>query len=347
MINSLIKHLVQLTEHRDHGLLDFSVISAFDKVIGAKQARVLELYQHQSELYVRARVWLENGKVIALDEKSQESQAGSSVLAFPLLVECISQQLSRLENITDDGDYIIIVPIWQNEKVATCIEITSARPYSTNTLEVIEGILSVYRNFQSLLDYSERDSLTGLLNRKTFDERFSKLTLSRTASPINPPLVDERRVPIEEKSQWLAVVDIDHFKRVNDKFGHLYGDEVLVLIANLLRSSFRSHDGVFRFGGEEFVVLLQSTTLTDVHKVFERFRANVQNFDFPKVGHITVSLGFTEVSRDAAITIIGRADKAMYYAKENGRNRICLYENLVNSGAMEPEAVVSSINNED
>uniref|UniRef100_UPI00321BD345 GGDEF domain-containing protein n=1 Tax=Escherichia coli TaxID=562 RepID=UPI00321BD345 len=86
----------------------------------------------------------------------------------------------------------------------------------------------VYRNYQNILDYSERDSLTGLLNRKTFDEKFSRL-LAANVPDAAPQDQQERRLPSSpEIGQWLAVVDIDHFKRVNDQFGHLYGDEVLI-----------------------------------------------------------------------------------------------------------------------
>src|SRR5213076_2390666 len=106
----------------------------------------------------------------------------------------------------------------------------------------------------------------------------------------------ERRHYEDGKEQWLAVVDIDHFKRVNDKFGHLYGDEVLILIANLLQSSFRAHDRVFRFGGEEFVVLLRSTTLDNARKIIDRFRVNVEAYVFPQVGTVTVSVGFVSIS---------------------------------------------------
>ena len=135
-------------------------------------------------------------------------------------------------------------------------------------LQVMEGILSVYRNYQSLLDYSERDSLTGLLNRKTFDEKFARMVNARPSDSVARD-DNERRHHAETKSQWLAVIDIDHFKRVNDQFGHLYGDEVLILVANVLRTSFRAQDRVFRFGGEEFVVLLRSATLADAQMVFE------------------------------------------------------------------------------
>ena len=108
------------------------------------------------------------------------------------------------------------------------------------------------------------------------------------------------------------MVDIDHFKRVNDRFGHLYGDEVLILVANILRSSFRSHDRIFRFGGEEFVVLLRNTTLSKAHKVFNRFREAVQEYHFPQVGNVTVSLGFVGTSRGSPVEILGQADQALF-----------------------------------
>lgn len=138
----------------------------------------------------------------------------------------------------------------------------------------------------------------------------------------------------EPVQQWLAVVDIDHFKQVNDRFGHLYGDEVLILIANILRSSFRSHDRIFRFGGEEFVVLLRSTTLSTAHKVFNRFRLAVQEYHFPQVGQVTVSLGFVSTTRGSPVEILGQADQALYYAKEHGRNQVCFYDDLVASGQL-------------
>ena len=148
-------------------------------------------------------------------------------------------------------------------------------------------------------------------------------------------MISEEVSPTSEPVQnWLAVVDIDHFKQVNDRFGHLYGDEVLILVANILRSSFRSHDRIFRFGGEEFVVLLRNTTLSKAHKVFNRFREAVQEYHFPQVGNVTVSLGFVGTSRGSPVEILGQADQALYYAKEHGRNQVCFYEDLVATGAL-------------
>lgn len=344
MMKALLKHLVEITGHRDHNLLDISVISALHELVGATQARVLDIFRFRGDLFLRPRVWINGGKVASAEESNENEQAGEPLSKFPALVECIEQRKSSTEELTPSGSYILWIPIWLNDKVSACLEITTSTSYAAPTLHVMDGILSVYRNYQNLLDYSERDSLTGLLNRKTFDEKFSKMVSSTPISDNKLQNEDERRQQNNNvKAQWLAVVDIDHFKRVNDQFGHLYGDEVLILVANLLRSSFRSQDRVFRFGGEEFVILLRSTTLEDARRIFERFRANVEKHDFPQVGQVTVSLGFSSISKETPVVILGHADQALYYAKTHGRNQVCYYDELVSSGLLHSEVSNDSV----
>jgi diguanylate cyclase (GGDEF)-like protein len=340
MAEALLKHLVEITCHRDHALLDTSVLSALHELIGASHARVLEIFRFGEEMLVRPRVSIEGGKITSVDEILAPEHPGVAITNFPVLVKCIEQRKASAAESTADGNHILWMPVWTNDKVSACLEISSRTPYGSHTLNVIEGILSVYRNYQSLIDYSERDSLTGLLNRKTFDEKFSKMLSTPTAPSEedlqeDPEERDDRRLHPRITEQWLAVVDIDHFKRVNDSFGHLYGDEVLILIANLLRSSFRSHDRIFRFGGEEFVILLRSTTLENALRIFERFRTNVAQYEFPQVGRVTVSLGFSSIkSHETPVVILGHADQALYYAKTNGRNQVCHYDELVKSGKL-------------
>jgi diguanylate cyclase (GGDEF)-like protein len=336
MMEALLKHLVDITCQRDHTLLDSSVVTALHELVGARQVRVHELFRYRDELFVRPRVWIKDGKVVSVEENLATESAGEALSKYPALVDSIKQRKSCVEEVTDSGDRVLWLPVWLNDKVSSCLEVTNPTPYNSNTLHMMEGILSVYRNYQNILDYSERDSLTGLLNRKTFDEKFSRLL--STAIPEGH-LQDqvERRHAHNNVGHWLAVVDIDHFKKVNDQFGHLYGDEVLILVANLLRSSFRAQDRVFRFGGEEFVVLLRSTTLEDARKIFERFRSNVEKHEFPQVGRVTVSLGFASISTESPVMILGHADQALYYAKANGRNRVCYYDELVQSGELHSE----------
>jgi diguanylate cyclase (GGDEF)-like protein len=131
------------------------------------------------------------------------------------------------------------------------------------------------------------------------------------------------------------MIDIDHFKRVNDNYGHLIGDEVLLLLARLMRSHFRFQDQVYRFGGEEFVVLMRCHGEPEAFKVLERLRILTQQHLFPQVGTITISIGFTEIKAgDSPSGAFERADKAVYYAKEHGRNQACSFAGLIFKGAV-------------
>jgi diguanylate cyclase (GGDEF)-like protein len=97
-------------------------------------------------------------------------------------------------------------------------------------------------------------------------------------------------------------------------------------------------DKVFRFGGEEFVILLRSTTHDDALRIFERFRTSVEKHHFPQVGQVTVSVGFVKITpSETPVVILGHADQALYYAKANGRNRVCNYEELVAGGSLQTE----------
>ena len=199
--------------------------------------------------------------------------------------------------------------------------------------EQIRTLARIYGNQLKLLDYSELDTLMRLLNRKTFDETFDRLL---TASTVDDPddEFEERRDHLHEDTPaWLCVIDIDHFKRVNDTFGHLFGDEVLLRMGELMRKTFRGGDRLFRFGGEEFVVILNAADQSLAAASFNRFRMSVEAHELPQVGTVTCSIGFTQVSgMDVPTDVVGRADEALYYAKEHGRNQVCCYEQLVAEG---------------
>ncbi|MGO4381827.1 GGDEF domain-containing protein [Pseudoduganella sp. RAF53_2] len=338
-MDSLLKHMVDMTGHRDHTMLDISVISAVQELASATRTRVLSLVNVRGQMFVRPRAIIVRGQPARMEEIIDPANPGEPIASYPALARCIASHESSADYMNAGGEHTLWLPIWMGDKADTCLEIINPTPYTSDTIHIIGGIVSVYRNFQNLLDYSERDSLTGLLNRKTFDDQLSKMLQASSAEQDAlsvPPDGLERRQHNEEEKQWLAVVDVDHFKAVNDKFGHLYGDEVLILIANLLQSSFRAQDRVFRFGGEEFVVLLRSSNLENAKKIIERFRKNVEEHDFPQVGRVTVSVGFVSISAyEAPVIILGRADQALYYAKSHGRNMACHYDELVSSGSLQ------------
>lgn len=201
--------------------------------------------------------------------------------------------------------------------------------YKEDSRNLIEDLATIFGNLNLLLMQSERDALTGLLNRQAFD---------RTMEQVHLDLANVyRRQKDRDHYSFFAMMDIDHFKRVNDNFGHLHGDEVLLSFAHLMESTFRHSDSLFRYGGEEFAVILTSVAPEQAEAVLDRFREKVQATLFPQVGEVTVSIGATEINSDLPIsTIIEQADRALYFAKNHGRNRLANYEKLVSSGEMEP-----------
>jgi diguanylate cyclase (GGDEF)-like protein len=157
------------------------------------------------------------------------------------------------------------------------------------------------------------DTLTGLLVRRAFLLRFTQ-EMDRSRRTGKPLAV--------------AILDLDHFKRVNDTYGHPVGDLVLKRFADVLRRQLRSIDIAGRWGGEEFVVLLPETPIDQATLVLDRVRCAIAEERFPSPADnlvVTMSAGLTGVDfvTDNPEEIIGMADKALYEAKESGRNRVC------------------------
>lgn len=185
----------------------------------------------------------------------------------------------------------------------------------------IHTLLSAYNHLIHLLRNKDTDSLTGLFNRQSFDSRLSKL---------HKNFGFENRANDEPCQFCFALLDIDFFKKVNDKYGHIYGDEVLLIFSNLMKKTFRDTDMLFRYGGEEFAVLLHDVNLKQADSVLNRFRKNIEAFDFPMENKVTTSIGYCEFNNKLPlISIIDRADKALYYAKEHGRNNVNGFEPLL------------------
>lgn len=212
--------------------------------------------------------------------------------------------------------------------------ITLTAAYSLERQERLNYLLFMSSEIQSaeLHRLSNIDRLTDLPNRRAFDERFEALWTQGLRS---------------RKQLSLILIDIDHFKVVNDVHGHLYGDEVLRRVASLLPSALRTHiDFAARFGGEEFVVLLPDTSQKMAIEIAERIRQMVEKAGTPiaenssddQVLKVTASCGASSCVPDRGLRqekLLKNADRALYKAKEAGRNR-------VEFKACEPPAVVST-----
>lgn len=160
------------------------------------------------------------------------------------------------------------------------------------------------------------DGLTGLTNRRGFDA-----SLENCLSAIET----------EEQGPSLLMADIDFFKKVNDTYGHLFGDKVLRAVAQILKDNVKGKDTAARYGGEEFVVLLPDTPLEGARHVAEKIRASVEKFRIKRtdkneaVANVTISLGVASYSQgEAGADFVARADAALYASKEQGRNRVTL-----------------------
>lgn len=179
-------------------------------------------------------------------------------------------------------------------------------------VEAITHVAHLYQNYITLLHRYERDSLTGLMNRHSFERQIDLLHR------------------VHAYSYHLAMIDIDHFKKVNDTYGHLFGDDVLILVAKKLKEFFGAANfrHLFRFGGEEFVVLLEGDEEVTFNSI-DRFRALVEETDFPGVGRVTFSAGLASINPEVPIVVsIDHADRALYEAKGQGRNRVVLASSL-------------------
>lgn len=180
-----------------------------------------------------------------------------------------------------------------------------------NKLEVIKQINFMYSRSKYL---SSTDELTGLANRRCFENCFEKEFL---------------RARRYKNKLTLVMFDIDHFKNVNDTYGHPCGDFVLKQVANAALQTFRKTDTVFRFGGEEFAIILAETDIQQSIIPLERFRKTVETLNLVYEGtsvDVTVSIGACQLTDELTTKeeFLNKTDKALYEAKNSGRNRTVL-----------------------
>lgn len=198
------------------------------------------------------------------------------------------------------------------------LKLTRSQRFLKNELKMLESLLCclIYplRNatlFHQALKMAYTDPLTRTNNRAAFNDMVLReiKRAERSGHPLS-----------------LIFVDVDHFKSINDLYGHDCGDLALASVASWIKDSVRGTDVVFRFGGEEFVVLLAETALNDAVLIAERIRADIESHALAygmEVVNITASLGVSNLSSgDNLDSFIKRADAAMYQAKRNGRNRV-------------------------
>jgi len=332
-MSPVVDHLAELTGFRDRDLLDVSLVGALKDLLQPDRVAIYRCVGDNHD-----RRWLTRAHLTAEDTTATADPLWADLSTLPLLATHPARHaclLTQEQAVVDGEPVLSLFPLATDREVVGVLEIETAKALQPEQTRLVCSILRVYRNFQGLLEYSERDTLTGLLNRKTYDEAFMRIAIGAAPAQAGATPAGLRRAGGGGSvgSTWLGLIDIDHFKRVNDTHGHLIGDEVLLLLARLMRTSFRFNDLLYRFGGEEFVVLMRCAAAGDAARAFERLRDNVERYAFPRVGQITVSVGFTEVrAADTPSSAFERADQAVYHAKEHGRNQVASHAELVAAG---------------
>ena len=342
-MSQVVDHLAELTGFRDRDVMDVTLVMALRDLLEPESVAIYRSVGEPGHERWLTRAHLRAGDAVAAtDPLWAKPETLPPAAEHPLRLEAMRTR--SVTQVARGGQWLYLFPIATDRDVVGVIEILSTRRLGTGSQRMVSSVLRIYHNFQGLLDYSERDTLTGLLNRKTFDESFLKVLTDLPARPDAKHEAEDRRHETATPHYVLGVIDIDHFKSVNDRFGHLIGDEVLLLLSRLMRGSFRFHDLLYRFGGEEFVVLMRCDEEIHAGEAFERLRLNTERYAFPQVGRITVSIGFTEVRPgDGPADAFERADKAVYHAKGHGRNQVHNYAALVASGIIQEAAQHSDI----
>jgi diguanylate cyclase (GGDEF)-like protein len=334
-MSEVVEHLAELTGFRDRDVLDVTLVGALRDLLHPERVAIYRCVGEGGD-----RRWLTRAHLTAQDHTATADPLWAEPSTLPLLDAhperhaCMLRQQPMFIEGSAGASAQSLFPLATDRDIVGVLEIDTTSALETEQTRLVSSILRVYRNFQGLLDYSEHDTLTGLLNRKTFDESFMRSAGAPAPVGVAATAVGGRRHGTE-MSSWLAIIDIDHFKSVNDNHGHLIGDEVLLLLSRLMRTSFRFSDQLYRFGGEEFVVLMRCASAADAARALERLRDNVQRYAFPRVGQITVSVGFTALRpADTPSGAFERADRAVYFVKANGRNQVAHHADLVASGRL-------------
>ncbi len=238
-----------------------------------------------------------------------------------------------------DKRLVLYIPFELEENVLGIFQLASETPdqdpdrikvFTMRVTSFIQHIALVVKHMV-LFDRATRDGLTKLYNRRYFD-----LQLERWIA-----LSNRKNTPLS-----LILVDIDHFKLVNDEHGHQSGDIILTSVSDIIHQEIRQMDAAYRYGGEEIVIILPQTTLAETSIIADRIRQSIEKGVFTSVSEkilqVTVSAGIAEYQfSESKSDFIERVDAALYKAKADGRNRICAnsgFSNSENSGFRENES---------
>ncbi len=256
-----------------------------------------------------------------------ETKQQSFMLHENIMLNSVYETLKSTFEVNHEGINQAVLPVILYDNSVSHLISVSHHYDDETSQKLLFGFLEIFANIFRTIHEKGYDPLTRILNRQAFDQTAIELAYTNKGSQL------ER----EKYFNTIAILDIDNFKEINDSFGHSIGDETLVLFAQVVRSVLRQEDLFFRYGGEEFVVLIKDVELEQAQQVLDRCRQAIEDRRFPQVGNVTVSIGFADLDENFhPVENLTKADKALYFVKQNGRNRVLSYEDLLSKGLLEP-----------
>jgi len=336
MENDILQSIIEMTRQRDLDSLEYSLAATLAELVPAQCISLNKFLKDNDHEQLEEVVHL----FIDMDSKNKPSYEWNHKPKIIMADEHISLCIEGLKPVSykKKGVICLLMPIISGNKIIGVLSIDSKQELCKFEI-LIDGFTKIYSNYLHILNESERDKLTGLFNRRTFDNKLRRLldmqrkTQEEYSLPNN---FDEKRKIEDSSNAWLVMLDIDNFKAVNDTFGHLYGDEVILLISQKMKECFRNTDLLFRFGGEEFVIVLEPISAKQAFTIIDKFRQKISEHNFPQISKVTISIGYAIIGeKDYPPTILNLADKALYYAKEHGKNCVYNYESLVSDGEIQ------------
>lgn len=326
--NHIVEQLVDLTSIRDVEFLELSLLRTLHKNLHPLDLRI---YKTGADDKLRSEIVYDGIKGNIINEITELPDEVKKLI-FHINQADLSEYTQK-----NDSGYLTIYKIHNMHSATLFMQVLSQDKISCEHRQLLIALLDIFQNYIDLLSENITDSLTGLLNRKSFESMFDKI--NNIIPDDNDTYSGDRRNK-EERKYWLAMLDIDHFKMINDKYGHLYGDEVLILLAEIIRKYLRYDDLIFRFGGEEFVLIIKSADIEGARCGLQKLLNSVSSFIFPQVGKVTISAGAVCMTCNSySKTLLDYADQALYYSKENGRNQLTFFEGMVEKGLAKEQKI--------
>ena len=316
--------VVSLAEPRDVSGLNGAFLSILKEHIPQRAVKVYEIVNNFTPGAADGDYHQQTLRLIL---KTQENNSAVNLeFAETDVQQCISEKVPVTGSSSESGLDRTIFPIPGLPSPLGLLVIEGKVDESCKNF--LDPLLRIYSSHAFILNRNEHDSLTGLFNRQVMENKLNQIYQCQ---------VNGNRKSDEKDQTWcIALLDIDFFKMINDQYGHLYGDEVLVMFSRLLQSSFREDDLLFRYGGEEFLIALKNVDLDKAKMTLNRFRKQVEDTKFAQVQQVTVSIGFAALdTKQPLASIIERADRALYYSKYQGRNQTNCYESLLEKGLVD------------